>query len=234
MDSDKPSKKFNFVPNIPKRKSHDDIYHDPIKSKKVKVEKSDDENVVSTLNSEGSEYVSLPISNVENVGDDEIGWIKFKNRIVELTFVNLEKQIYWLRDNIFVNDKNFFYYLKRQSNNKNIYLMVREAARLLKSEYSSKLIYYKKMYNPYIDRTINNSPFKLKEQIVRQTNDSYFKLYEEYRIKNNSVNRKFGIVRSKLLKMDPGMNYVLKNVGNKEQLFKYLYESNNKTITVNY
>lgn len=213
MDSNKPSKKFNFVPNIPKRKSHDDIYYNPVKAKKAKVEKSEDESVGS---------------------NDEIGWVKFKNRIVDLTFENMEKQIYWLRDNIFVDDKNFFYYLKRQSNNKNVYLMVREAARLLKSDYSSKLLYYKKMYNPYIDRTINNSPFKLKEQIIRQNNDTYFRLYDEYRVKNNSVNRKFGIVRNKLLKMDPGMNYVLKNVGNKEQLFKYLYESNNKTITVNY
>lgn len=213
MDSDKPSKKFNFVPKIPKRKSHDDIYYNPVKAKKAKVEKSEDESVGS---------------------NDEIGWVKFKNHIVDLTFGNMEKQIYWLRDKIFVDDKNFFYYLKRQSNNKNIYLMVREAARLLKSDYSSKLLYYKKMYNPYIDRTINNSPFKLKEQIIRQNNDTYFKLYDEYRVKNNSVNRKFGIVRNKLLKMDPGMNYILKNIGNKEQLFKYLYESNYKTITVNY
>lgn len=212
MESNKKPSKFKFVPKIPERK---------LENKPVNV--VDDEGKIVKI--EEIKPIEEPT--------EEIKWIKWEDRIEDLSYDGLICQIKWLKENIFVDDKNFFYYVKKHRS-KITLLMIREAGRMLKSEYASKMQYFKNKYNPDIEKTIDYSPFKLKEKIIREKNQIYYSLFEEYKRKNNSVNRLFGITRVKILNIDDKMKYALKRIQNKEQLFSYLYESEYKTITVNY
>lgn len=212
MESNNKSSKFKFVPKIPKRKLED--------------------KPVNVLDNEGKIVKLEDIKSIEEP-TGEVKWIKWEDRIEDLSYDGVVRQIKWLKETIFVDEKNFFFYVKKHRS-KITLLMIREAGRMLKSEYASKMVYFKNKYNPDIEKTINYSPFKMKEQVVREKNKTYYSLYEEYKRKNNSVNRLFGITRVKILNIDSKMKYALKMIQNKEQLFRYLYESDYKTITVNY
>lgn len=212
MESNNKPSKFKFVPKVPERKLED--------------------KPLTVVDNEGKIVKLEEIKPIEEP-TEEVKWIKWEDRIEDLTYDGMVCQIKWLKENIFIDDKNFFYYVKKHRS-KITLLMIREAGRMLKSEYTSKILYFKNKYNPDIEKTINYSPFKLKEKVILEKNKTYYSLFEEYKRKNNSVNRLFGITRVKILNIDDKMKYALKRIQNKEQLFSYLYESEYKTITVNY
>lgn len=221
MDQEKPTK-FNFTPKIPKRKTHDDYYFNPAKARK----KNEGDDVKDSSSLETSTLTDNPVPK----------WLKWKDNMVVFEYLAMEKQIKWLKDNIFVDDKNFFFYIKRHNNVKSL-LMVREAARMWMSDYMEKLNQYEKLFDKDIDKTLRNPIakfIKLNKESLIEKNNKYLKLKDEFKQKFNSVNRKFGIVRNKILKIDSDYNDVLKDIKNKEELFQHFYNMNYTCIIVNY
>ena len=223
-------KRLKFVPKIPKRNGESLKYINPVKSKKRKLEDNGDKEVFTDVDVKS---VELPLK-----VNDENYWVKWQDRVVTFDYLVLSKQIQWLKENIFVDDKNFFFYIKRH-NEKMVLMVVREAIRLLMSECMSKVKYYQKQYNPNFEteRVLVNpivKYFKISDESLKEKNDQYGKLVIEYQQKFNSSNRKMGIVRYRLLKMDPSLNKILKSISSKDNLFDYFYLKGYKTITVNY
>lgn len=222
MDQDKHGK-FNFIPKIPKRKTHDDYYFNPVKNRK-RNESEGGNN--SSLNGETSTLKDNPVPK----------WLKWKDRMVVFEYLAMEKQIKWLKDNIFVDDKNFFFYIKRHENVKSL-LMVREATRMWMSEYMAKFNHYERLYDKDVDKTLRNPIakfIKLDKESLIEKNNICLELKDEYKNKFNSVNSKFGVIRNKILKIDPDYNNVLKSIKNKEELFQHFYNMNYTCIIVNY
>lgn len=225
MDSkqDKGKRKLEFVPKVPKRNGESVKYINPVKNKRIKMDKEGPYNDVD----------NTPFDN-NNKGE----WVKWSDRIVTFDYLVLSKQIKWLKDNIFVDDKNFFYYINKH-NEKMVLMVVREAVRLLMSECMSQVNYYKKQYNPAFEtEKILVNPivkyFKISDESLKGKNERYGKLLIEYQQKFNSSNRKMGIVRYRLLKLDPSLNKILKSISSQDNLFDYFYLKGYKTITVNY
>lgn len=215
--------KFNFIPKVLKRKTHDDYYFNPVKARK-KIEGDYVSN--SYLNGETSTLKDNPVPK----------WLKWKDHMVVFEYLAMEKQIKWLKDTIFVDDKNFFFYIKRHNNVKSL-LMVREATRMWMSEYMEKVNYYDRIYDKDVDKTLRNPIakfIKLDKESLIEKNNKYLELKDEFKQKFNSVNRKFGIVRNKILKIDPDYNDVLKDIKNKDELFQHFYNMNYTCIIVNY
>lgn len=223
MDQDKP-KKFKFIPKIPKRKTHDDYYFNPVKARKKN--EGDDVSNSSSLN-----------DSVLTLKDDPVPkWLKWKDRIVAFDYLVMHNQIKWLKNNIFVDDKNFFFYVKKHNNVKSL-LMVREAVRLWMSEYMEQINRYERLYDKDIDKTLRNPIakfMKLDKESLIEKNNKYLELMDEYKQKFNSVNRKFGVTRNKILKIDSDYNEIMKNIKNKEELFQHFYNMNYTCIIVNY
>lgn len=226
QENNKEGKRLIFKPKIPKRNGDSVKYINPVKSKKQKLCKDvqgDDSTNINHVE------ISKPVI-------EEDKWIKWSDRIVKFDFLVMSKQIRWLKDNIFVDDKNFFFYTKRH-NEKMSLMVIREAIRMSMSEHMSKFNYYNKQYNPNIENNLATpliKYFKINEDSLKEKNEEYKRLAIEYKQKFNSVNRKMGIVRNRILKLDASMKKVLHSVTNEEKLFDYFYLKGYKTITVNY
>lgn len=219
-------KRLKFKPRVPKRNGDSVKYINPMKSKRQKLDKDDNNDDNTDI-----KYVEIPKPEIE-----EDKWIKWNDRIVEFDFLVMSRQIRWLKDNIFVDDKNFFFYIKRH-NEKMVLMVVREAVRMSMSENMSKFNYYNKQYNPNIENNLATpfvKYFKINEDSLKEKNEEYKRLAIEYKKKFNSVNRKMGIVRNRILKLDASMKKVLHSVTDEEKLFNYFYLKGYKTITVNY
>lgn len=160
-------------------------------------------------------------------------WIKWKDTIKELNYYTLTDQITWLKDTIYKDNKNFYFYLKRHNTLNNL-LIIRESARLRMSNLASEHHYWRKKYNPNIEKSIQKSMFKINKQVLLENNKTYKSEFDKITKQINDTNKKLAIIRKRILALDENNSKLIKMIKNKEQLLAYLLDKNNKTITTNY
>lgn len=160
-------------------------------------------------------------------------WIKWKDTIKELNYYTLTDQITWLKDTIYKDNKNFYFYLKKHNTLNNL-LIIRESARLRMSNLASEHHYWRKKYNPNIEKSIQKSMFKINKQILLENNKTYKSEFDKITKQINDTNKKLAIIRKRILALDENNSKIIKMIKNKEQLLAYLLDKDNKTITTNY
>lgn len=160
-------------------------------------------------------------------------WIKWKDTIKELNYYTLTDQITWLKDTIYKDNKNFYFYLKKHNTLNNL-LIIRESARLRMSNLANEHHYWRKKYNPNIEKSIQKSMFKINKQILLENNKTYKSEFDKITKQINDTNKKLAIIRKRILALDENNSKIIKMIKNKEQLLAYLLDKNNKTITTNY
>ena len=193
---DKGKRKLEFTPKVPKRNGESVKYINPVKNKKIKLDNVDSENVDGD-----KKYFPIDGKVLIPSKANKDKWVKWSDRIVMFNALVLSDQIKWLKDNIFIDDKNFFYYIKKH-NEKMVLMVVREAARCAKSYYKSMAEYYQERYVPDLEMRYKTKPllkwFQMDTEKMKEKNDNYREVSIEYNKVYKNVNRYLGVLRYRL------------------------------------
>jgi hypothetical protein len=234
---EKGKRKFEFIPKVPKRNGESVKYINPVKNKKIKLDNLGNENLNDEDLGNNKKYFPVDGKALIPSNVDREGWVKWSDRIVMFNALVLSDQIKWLKENIFIDDKNFFYYIKKH-NEKMVLMVVREAARCAKSYYKSMAEYYHEKYVPDLEIRYKTKPllkwFQMDMEKMKEKNNHYRDLSIKYNTIFKNVNRYLGVLRYRLIHMDASLVQILNHINSEEELYNYFYLKCYKTITVNY
>lgn len=193
--------------------------------KKSKETKSIDETRLTPEN-------AIPIKEPETPEKPKSSsWIEWEDTIISCNLYNIQSQVNWLYDNIFIDTKNFYYYQKKHNTIPGL-LMIRMAIKLK----MSKVMTIQKNYENKIGMDSKKGTLinflKLDEESLRKRNSTYKNIIIQQKTLFSKLHRCIFINGKKLLALDD--NLKLAAFRNIYDVSDYLIKNGHKTITVNY
>lgn len=175
---------------------------------------------------------AIPIKDPETPEKPKLSsWIEWEDTIISCNLYNIQSQVNWLYDNIFIDTKNFYFYQKKHNTIPSL-LMIRMAIKLK----MSKVMTIQKQYENKVGMDGKKSSLisflKLDEETLKKRNSTYKNIIIQQKTIYSKLNRCLYTNGQKLLNLDN--NLKLKAFRNIYDVSDYLTKNNHKTITINY
>lgn len=192
--------------------------------KKYKESKTTDETKLTPEN-------AIPIEVPKTPEKQKSSWIEWEDTVISCNLYNIQSQVNWLYDNIFIDTKNFYFYQKKHNTIPSL-LMIRMAIKMK----MSKIMSIQKQYESKIGMDGKKSTLinflKLDEETLRKRNSTYKNIIMQQKTIYSKLNRCLYSNGQKLLALDD--NLKLKAFRNIYDVSDYLTKNYHKTITINY
>lgn len=193
--------------------------------KKSKESKNTDETRLTPEN-------AIPISEPKTPEKPKSSsWIEWEDTIISCNLYNIQSQVNWLYDNIFIDTKNFYFFQKNHNTIPSL-LMIRMAIKLK----MSKVMTIQKQYENKVGMDGKKSTLinflKLDEETLKKRNSTYKNIIMQQKSLYSKLNRCLFTNGKKLLTLDD--NLKLAAFRNIYDVSDYLIKNGHKTISVNY
>ena len=158
-------------------------------------------------------------------------WIEWEDTIISCNLYNIQSQVNWLYDNIFIDTKNFYFFQKNHNTIPSL-LMIRMAIKLK----MSKVMTIQKQYENKVGMDGKKSTLinflKLDEETLKKRNSTYKNIIMQQKTLYSKLNRCLFTNGKKLLTLDD--NLKLAAFRNIYDVSDYLIKNGHKTISINY
>ena len=158
-------------------------------------------------------------------------WLTWTDTKITPNIYNIENQIIWLNNNLYKDNKNFYYFTKNHKDIPSL-LMIRQSLKEEMSKTMTNQKYYEKKYDPKIFDKFLTDYLNLNKDKLLEKNSIYYNKIYFYKYKFKELQHKFFYIRKLLLNLDD--NLKLKAFRNKKDLIDYFNHNNYEYITITY